>query len=171
MFINLITDGLPAFALGLEQAEKDIMEKPPRKNASSIFTKSVAKELLFEALIQSILIIGLYIFGTKHFSDKVSTMCFFTFSLMELNHSVNMKTNKSIFTINLFNNKYFNISYLTGILVNVFVYILPITRTIFNISILTLKEWLIVFSISLSIIPIVEIYKLLQNKKSSEKLI
>lgn len=169
LFINLVTDGLPAFSLGLEKAEKNIMKCPPRKNSTTIFSKQNIIDIIVQAGYQIVVLMLMYILGIKYLSIKTTcTMCFFTFSIMQINHSINMKTTDSIFKSNLFDNKYFNFSYLFCMLCNLLLAVTPL-RQLFSLSILNLSCWIIVLIASFSIIPFVEIQKLIvkSTKKSN----
>ena len=163
LFINLVTDSLPAFSLGLEKCENDIMNLPPRKNTNTIFSKSQIIQIITQSLYQSIVILILYVVNLHTLPIKTTcTMCFFTLSLMQINHSVNMKTSKSIFKTNLLDNKYFNFSYLFCISLNILVAFTPL-NSLFNLSTLSFSQWLVVLFLSFSIIPFVELQKVLFN--------
>ena len=98
MFINLVTDSLPAFSLGVEKAESDIMSKKPRKSGETIFSGGVGVNIIYQSLIQCALVMFIYIYGLNTASNEVaSTMAFALISFMQLFHSVNCKTNKSIY--------------------------------------------------------------------------
>ena len=165
LFINLITDTLPAFSLGVEKAEDDIMNKTPRKTNQTIFSNGVGVSIIYQSLIQSALVMIIYIYGINTASNEVaSTLVFALISFMQLFHSINCKTNKSIFKINLFNNKTFNICFISTLILNICVFTLPAFKDIFNIASLNLTHWIIVIGMSLSIIPLIEIFKLLIRK-------
>ena len=166
LFINLVTDSLPAFSLGVEKAESDVMNKKPRKSTDTIFTGGVGINIIYQSLIQCALVMLIYIYGINTASNEVaSTMVFALISFMQLFHSINCKTNKSIFKLKLFNNKTFNISFIAILLLNISVFTLPMFREVFNVSPLNLTQWLIVIIASILIIPLVEIAKLILNKK------
>jgi len=172
LFINLVTDSLPAFSLGVEKAESDVMTKKPRKAGDTIFSGGVGVNIIYQSLIQCALVMFVYVYGLNTASNEVaSTMVFALISFMQLFHSVNCKTNKSIFDIKLYNNKTFNISFFATLALNTLVFTLPIFRDVFNISPLSLHQWIIVLIASISIIPLIEIAKLIINsiKKRQNK--
>ncbi|MBO7508582.1 MAG: cation-translocating P-type ATPase, partial [Clostridia bacterium] len=108
LFINFITDTLPAISLGLEDSEKDIMTKPPRDSKTNIISIDVWAKILYQAGIQIIIVMSIYVLGINMFSPQVaSTMAFYCINIMQLLHAVNLKTNHSIFAINIFKNKVF----------------------------------------------------------------
>lgn len=174
LFINLVTDSLPAFSLGVEKAEKDIMEHKPRKNNETIFSGGVGVNIIYQALLQSIIVMFVYIYGITHASNETaSTMVFMVISFMQLVHSINCKSNKSIFDINLFNNKTFNICFIFTLILNISVFCLPVFREVFNLSVLNFSQWLIVIIASIIIVPLVEFAKLIVKcleKKREKKL-
>jgi len=173
LFINLVTDSLPAFSLGVENAEKDVMNQKPRKSKDNIFSNGIGINIIYQSIIQCVLVMFIYIYGINTASNEVaSTMVFALISFMQLFHSINCKTNKSIFEIKLFDNKTFNLSFIATIIINVLVFNLPIFQNLFNIASLSLKQWALVLLLSISIIPLVEICKLivnLINKKKNKK--
>lgn len=169
LFINLVTDGFPAFSLGLEKAEKDIMNTPPRKNTKHIFDKKEIFCIGIEGMFQVFVIVILYIYCIKFFTPQIaSTMCFFTFSIMQMNHSFNTKSSKSIFNKDIFNNKYLCLSYLFCMILNMVVAFTP-AKDLFSLSSLTPLNWAVILVLSFSIIPFVELEKIIVNYKKSSK--
>ena len=166
LFINLVTDSLPAFALGMENVEPEIMRSPPRKRKSNIFGGDVGVGIIYQAILQMIIVISIYCFALRHYSPQVaSTMVFFTIAWMQLFHSINCKTNQSIIGKKLTDNKTFNICFLVTALFNLLICILPVSYTIFGLSYLNFSQWLWIAISSISIIPLCEIVKLFVNSK------
>ena len=165
LFINLVTDSFPAFALGMEKPEKNIMNIPPRKSSENLFSGKVGTNIIYQSITQTLLVLIVFVVTTNIYGNEVSsTMAFLIICLMQIIHAINCKTQESIFKINIFNNLSFNISFiglLIGILLVAFV---PTLQNIFGITSLTLIQWLIVIATSISIIPIVELCKLIVNK-------
>lgn len=166
LFINLVTDSLPAFALGMEQVEPEIMQSPPRKPKSNIFGGEVGVGIIYQAILQMIIVISIYCFALRNYTPEVaSTMVFFTIAWMQLFHSINCKTNQSIIGKNLLDNKTFNICFLITLIFNLLICILPISYTIFGLSHLNLSQWVWIAISSISIVPLCEIVKLFINSK------
>lgn len=164
LFINLVTDSLPAFALGVEKVEPEIMSSPPRKQKSNIFSGEVGVGIIYQAILQMIIVITVYCLSLKFYSPKIATtMVFFTISWMQLFHSINCKTNNSIMGKNLIDNKIFNICFIVTFILNLLVCILPIFYSIFNLSFLNIQQWIWIIIASVSIIPLCEIVKLFIN--------
>lgn len=161
LFINLVTDSLPAFSLGVEKAETDVMNKKPRKSTDTIFSGGVGRNIIYQSILQTIIIMIVFVWGIKTTTNETaSTMVFMIISFMQLFHSVNCKSEKSIFKIKLFNNKVFNICIVSTLILNISVFTLPVFREIFNISCLNFVQWVVVIVASISIIPLVELSKL-----------
>jgi len=160
LFINLVTDSLPAFALGVEKVEKEVMLKPPRNAKAGLFSGSVGVAIIYQSILQTAIAIAVFLIGVYCYSPTVaSTMVFFTIIFMQLLHSVNCKTNGSIFEKNLFDNKTFNICFLITLALNLIVACVPVMYTIFNLEFLNLSQWIMVIIASVIIIPSCELIK------------
>lgn len=170
LFINLVTDSLPAFALGVEKAEKDIMLAPPRKSKESVFSKEIKIGILYQSILQLVLVMGVFCYAAKTFKPEVAnTMVFFTIIFVQTIHSINAKSNKSIFDIKLFENKIFNICFLITIILNISIACMPFCYRLFDLTHLAINQWIIVSICSIAIIPLVELVKLFLNKKTKSK--
>lgn len=171
LFINFITDSLPAIALGLEPAEYDIMNRPPRENSSNILSGGVGYNILYQAGIQIVIIMIMFAVASRLLGNAVATtMVFFTISLIQIFHSFNLKTNHSLKTIKIFENKVFNYSVLVELALVLIVAFVPFVRTIFGLVALSVTEWIIVLVSSISIIPLVELQKFLTYRLKVERI-
>lgn len=171
LFINFITDSMPAIALGLEPAEYDIMERPPRENNSNILSGGVGWNILYQAGIQVVILMIMFVLALRFYDNiTATTMVFYTLNLIQVFHAFNLKTNHSLKTIKIFKNKMFNISFGVSILLITLVATVPFMRMIFGLTNLTLVQWLIVLACSISIIPFVEFIKFLQYKFKTERV-
>ena len=172
LFINFITDSLPAISLGLENAEKDIMKKPPRDSKTNIISLDIWAKILYQAGIQIIIVMSIYVLGINMFDAKIaSTFAFYCINIMQLFHAINLKTNQSIFSINIFKNKMFNISTLFAFGLIASVAFVPALTTAFGLAVLSFNQWLIVILFSVSIIPIIEIIKFFSRKFENTKVL
>ena len=161
LFINLVTDSLPAFALGMEKVEKEVMLSPPRNSKSGLFGGVVGKAIIYQSILQTLLTIIIFVIGIFCYSPEVaSTMVFFTIVFMQTLHSINCKTNRSIFEKNLLDNKTFNLCFLITMAINLFVAFCPFMYVLFGLSFLNFSQWLMVVIVSVSIIPLCEVFKL-----------
>ena len=160
LFINLVTDSLPAFALGVEPPEKNIMDKKPRDSNKSILSGKVGSSIIYQGFIQSLIVLVMFIVSKYKFGDAIaSTMSFLTICFMQIIHAINCKTEKSIFKTNIFKNQFFNFSFIVLLFLIIGVYFVPFFASLFDIVTLSSLQWIIVIATSLSIIPLVEIGK------------
>lgn len=170
LWINFVSDTLPALALGVERAEKDIMNKEPNPSKKNLFAGWVGINILFYGLIQAGLIFATYfigknVCGLSH--DVVITMCFVTLVVIELVHSYNLRSeDQSLFRTNPFGNKYINWAFFASLLLTIVIVAIPmpLIQNALGIHTLTLLQWLVCFGVSLLIVPIAEGYKLITRK-------
>ena len=161
LFINLVTDSLPAFALGIEPAEPNIMNSPPRDPNKTLLSGNVGSSIIYQGFIQTLIVLVMFVFANHYYGASVaSTMSFLTICLMQIIHSVNCKTEKSIFKINILKNKAFNLSFVILLLLILSVYFIPFLASIFGLVQISFTCWFVVIATSLSIIPLVELGKL-----------
>lgn len=171
LWINLVTDTLPALALGLEKAEPDLMKQKPRKSNESVFSDGVGIGIIYQGILEAALTLFAYWWGHTHYEESIAvTMAFATLGLIQLTHAFNVRSNhKSIFTIGVFSNKYLNgAALLSGILV-ILVILIPFMNDLFRVVPLNGEQWLIVVINALVIVPIVEIVKLVMRAFSRKK--
>lgn len=168
LWVNLITDSFPAIAIGLEKPEKDIMERKPINSRKSIFADGMWSKIISEGIMIGLLTLIAFYFGYKYYGLEVGrTMAFIAIGTLELVHSFNIKSEKSIFKIGMFENKFVIGSFIMGVLLQVIVVVIPQFAEIFKVVPLTQTQWIITFAISMLPIPIMEIQKRL-NKPSIE---
>lgn len=162
LWINLVTDTFPALGLGVEKADMDIMKRPPRSFKSSIFADGVGENIIRQGLLQTILALTAFYIGKKMSSsnDIAVTMTFLTLGLVQLFHSINVRSNrKTVFNREFFSNKYLLGAIVLSALLQCMVVLLPFMNRIFRVRPLDMVQWLIVIALSLSIVPIVELCK------------
>jgi len=170
LFINLVTDSFPAFALGLEKTEKNIMQKPPRNPKDTIFSGKVGTSIIYQSFVQTLLVLVVFInMYYKYGNEVATTMAFLIICLMQIIHAINCKTLGSIFKINIFNNLSFNLSFIGLFALIMLVAFVPFLQTAFGIVSLNQVQWLIIAVSSISIIPLVEVCKLFVNLYYSKK--
>ncbi len=178
LWINLVTDSLPALALGMEHAEPDVMDRPPRKAKGSLFSGGVGTDIFIQGIMQTALVLGVYLLagpiaGALEASEA-SAMAFLTLGFVQLFHAYNMRSREhSLFKEGLFNNKYMNLAFIGASVLQVAVVLVPFLAGIFDIHALTLGEWALAVGAGFMIIPMVEVYKLIKRRlaknKSSQK--
>lgn len=172
LFINLITDSLPALALGIEKGEPDIMKRKPRDTKEGIFSGGVGFNVFYQGLMVSILTLAAYFIGERIEngawqivnSDDGMTMAFLTMSMAEIFHSYNMRSqDKSIFKIKNPNFYLFGSMILSLILTAAVIYV-PFLRDAFGFTSISFMEYLTAMGLAIMVIPIVEIVKLIQRR-------
>jgi len=167
LFINLVGDSLPAFALGVEKVEKETMNSPPRNAKSGLFSGSVGVAIIYQSILQTVIVMIVFVVGVFCYSPEVaSTMVFFTMVFMQLLHSVNCKTNNSIFEKDLIDNKTFNICFILTLVLGLVVACVPFMYKLFNLEFLNLSQWIIVMIASIIIIPSCELIKAILLKEN-----
>lgn len=160
LWINLVTDSIPAIALGLEPAEKDIMNKKPQDSKKGIFADGLWSKIFVEGTMLGILTLLAFSIGNSLYGIEVGrTMAFVSLGLLELVHSFNIKSDESIFKVGLFENKYLVGAFLLGIVLQVIVVIIPPVANIFKLVPLTGTQWLYTFGISVLPLIIIELQK------------
>lgn len=184
LWVNLVTDSLPALALGMEPAEKDIMNYPPRKTGKSMFSGKIGRDILIQGMIQTGLVmlaycIGSYVMEGAHQAldhKEGMTMAFITLSFIQLFHAYNMRSQThTIFNKKLFKNKMMNISFIVGAILMVLAVNLdswiPGEIEIFGTTQINAVDWVICIACAFAIVPAIEIQKLIENaiKKSKAK--
>ena len=177
LWVNLVTDSLPALALGVERVEKDIMNQPPRKAGSSLFAGNTGKNIIIQGLVQTALTLGSFAIGKYAIGNQLvaTTMAFLTLAFIQLFHAYNSRSEKhSLFSSNPFRNKQMNWSFLAGVVLTAITFI-PAFQQFFGTTMLSLGQFGIAIAFAIAIIPIVEIQKLIEyliyksKKKKIEK--
>ena len=138
LWVNLVTDSLPAIALGLEPAEKDIMKRQPIDSKKGMFADGLWNKIITEGIMIGMLTLIAFSIGNKYWGlDVGRTMAFISIGLLELVHSINIKSEKSIFKTGILENKFLIGSFILGIIVQVIVVLIPALANIFNVVKLT----------------------------------
>ena len=160
LWINLITDSLPVLSLGAEQAERDVMLRPP-VHASSLFSRDSMAAVVFYGVVQTAICVGIFVWSANAYGNAVAvTMTFFVLSFLELFHSFNIRSERgSAFGKGFFSNKMLFLTVFIGIGVNLLLCPFAPVRDAFGIVLLSPGQWGIVFASSLAVIPAAEIYK------------
>ena len=170
LWINLVTDSLPAIAIGLEPPEKDIMQRKPINSRKGIFADGLWNKIIVEGIMMGMLTLVAFSIGNKYYGVKVGrTMAFISMGLLELVHSFNIKSEQSIFKIGILENKFLIGSFILGFLVQTIVVIVPALAQIFKLVPLNQTQWIITIGISILPIPIMELQKKLNYKSNFSK--
>ena len=165
LWVNLITDSLPAFALGMEPVEPDVMERKPREKDESFFSGGLGLTIAWQGLMIGTLTLIAYFIGNDIDHLTGMTMAFITLCGSQLVHSFNVKSSKSILNKTLFNNVYLWGALAAGLFLQVIILTIPELSTIFKLQQLHLAQWLICLGLCLYTVVISEIAKLIKNRK------
>ncbi len=160
LWVNLVTDSLPAIALGLEPTENDVMKQMPIKNSQGLFKKQLWLRIIIEGAMIGMLSLIAYGIGNVYYNLIVArTMAFATLSISQLVHVFNMRSEKSIFDMNLFSNAYIILAFVICFAMQAAVIMIKPLSIIFHVQCLNIIQWLIVIFLSCMPVLIVEIEK------------
>ena len=177
LWINLITDSLPALALGMEKAEGDVMARPPRESSSGIFSDGLGIDVLYQGIMVAVLTLGAYFIG--HYmesgvweianSPDGMTMAFLTMSMAEIFHGFNMRSRRqSVFKLKNYNMYLIGSMILSLVLTTTVIYV-PFLSNAFGFEHISIMEYVVAMALALSVIPIVEIVKFFQRKTAKNR--
>ena len=171
LWINLVTDSLPAIAIGLEPAEKNIMNKKPRDSKKSIFSDGLWGKILVEGTMLGMLTLLAFSIGNSMYGVEVGrTMAFVAIGMLELVHSFNIKSDESIFKVGIFENKYLIGAFVLGTILTVIVVMVPMFAGIFKLVPLNGIQWIYTLGISILPIIIMEAQKKLNEIKFGKRI-
>ena len=166
LWINLVTDSLPAIALGLEKEEENIMSRLPRNPKKNLFADGLWWKIIIEGAMLGMFTLLAFSIGNRLYSVEVGrTMAFLTLGILELVHSFNIKSEESIFKIGIFENKYLIGALVLGVILQVIVVVVSPLAQVFSLVPLTGIQWLYTVLIAVAPIPIVEIQKAVNGYK------
>lgn len=179
LWVNLVTDSLPALALAVDPEEPDIMNRPPRKNSKGMFTAGMVYRIVYQGIMIGILTLLAFIVGLSSTSGMpeaerikiAQTMSFTVLAFSELVHVFNIRNNaKSVFKTGIFNNSKLLLATGVSCVLVLSVLFIPFLRDIFSIAVLPKENIFEVIVLVISPLVIVEILKLLKiNTLKSEK--
>ena len=178
LWINLVTDTLPAIALGVEPAEPGIMTHKPRGRQSNFFDGGVFSAIMYQGVFQTILVLAVYgwglVFPEHHTQAEIHadalTMAYATLGLIQLLHAFNVKSvYQSVFKVGLFRNKTFNWAIPVAFILLMATIVVPGFNNLFHVSHLSFTQWLAVMVGSFLIVVLVEIVKATQRALGKDK--
>lgn len=178
LWINLVTDTLPAIALGVEPAEPGIMTHKPRGRQSNFFEGGVFGAIMYQGVFQTILVLAVYgwglVFPEHHTQAEIHadalTMAYATLGLIQLLHAFNVKSvYQSVFKVGLFRNKTFNWAIPVAFILLMATIVVPGLNNLFHVSHLSFTQWLAVIVGSFLIVVLVEIVKAIQRALGKDK--
>jgi len=161
LWVNLVTDSLPALALGVEPAEKDIMDRKPRDPNGKVFDRGMIRRVVYQGAMVGFLALIAFRIGWQVDIATGRTMAFAVLAFSQLIHAYNVRSNtKSIFTIGLFTNGKIVGATILSALLQLAVLVIPVLNKLFKVTVLDSSSWLIVIGLSLAPLFIVETVKL-----------
>ena len=164
LFINLLTDSLPAIALGVEPHSSDVMNEKPRPKNQSILTKKVLTNICVEGIVIGVMTMIAFHVGFMRNAEVASTMAFSTLCLSRLVHGFNCKSDKPVwFTKTMWNNKSMIGAFFVGFVLLNAVLLVPALQGIFAVAPLTIAELLTVYGLSLGTFVVVQILKMIRK--------
>ncbi len=163
LWLNLITDSFPVLALGMEKADDEVMNRPPERAEKSLFSKSSLCAIGFFGVYMTAAVIGVFLIALNIWGNETATtVTFMTISFLELFQAFNIRSERKSAFRGFFSNKILLATVAAGVLLNVLLCVTPL-KGAFGLVSLNWAQWLMVFGLSLSILPAGEIYKLLLN--------
>ncbi|AWK50573.1 ATPase [Clostridium beijerinckii] len=176
LFINLLTDSLPAIAIGMEKSKKDVLKDKPRDASESILTKDFIQDVSIQGLIIGIFTMVSYHIGLATGNNGIAmTMAFSTLCLARLFHGFNCRGKRSIFSLGVFSNKFSWIAFIAGVVLVNAVLLIPFLQGLFEITPLSTNQLLLIHLFAFVPTLIIQIFKLIRdaiedkNEKSQEK--
>lgn len=160
LWINLVTDSLPAIALGMEPVEKDVMSHKPKPKNEGLFAHGLGIQIVIQGCLFGGLTLLSYTLGSFVSHEYAQTMAFIVLAMSQVFHSFNMRSSNSLFKIGPFGNKTLNLAALASIVLTCFVLLVPGVNTVFSLVYLDWQHYLMAFGIAFSPIIIMEICKL-----------
>lgn len=162
LWINLVTDSLPAIALGMEEVEENIMEQKPRSKNESIFAHGLGLRVILQGLLFALLTLIGYVVGEKTTGtvEGGQTMAFIILSMSQIVQALNMRTDRSLFRTNPFSNRTMNLAVVTSVLLTALLVFTPVGY-LFGLVTLPAHLYLIALILLLLPLPIQEICKAL----------
>lgn len=177
LWINLVTDSLPALALGMEAPEEDIMRRKPRSSKEGIFSGGMGFDIVYQGLLVAVLTLVSFFIGERMQngawaiadSRDGTTMAFLTMSMCEIFHSINMRSQRGS-TVKMFfkgrHNLFLFGAMLAALLLTSAVVLIPAVANLFDFAHINLMEYAVAMGLAFLVIPIVEIIKAIQRKFS-----
>ena len=172
LWLNLVTDSLPALALGMEPVEPGVMKQKPRDSRKSIFADGFAASMIFYGVLVGVITLaaywlGEYVLSNPNIADgTANTMAFATLVFGELTRAFAVRSEtRSIFSIGVFSNSAMNKAFLVSLALQLAVLFIPFLQEIFKVQSLTGMEWLIVILLSLVPLIVSEITKAFRSKE------
>ncbi len=165
LMINMVTDSLPAIAIGMEKPEDDVMDQKPKKSDESIFANGMGLQVILMGVMFGGLTLLAFFIGKGPFAETETdlaagrTMAFIVLSLSQVVHAFNMRTHRSLFKAGPFSNRFMNLAAVTSFAVTALVVLVPPIAGVFGLEHLTTVQYLISFGLVFVPFPVMELVK------------
>ena len=165
LFINLITDSLPALAIGMERSSQDVLKQAPRDLSQGILDKGTVKTLGLQGILIAIVTISAYFIGLSHSWAEATTMAFAVLCLARLFHGFNCRSAYSLHHIGLFSNRYSIAAFVAGAALLAIILFVPGLHGLFSVTTLAMPQ--IAMIVVLAILPTIciQIIKMWQERR------
>ena len=164
LWVNLVTDSLPAIALGTEKTEKNVMLRKPLPPSHGFFADGLWLDISLEGAFVGALTLLAHAIGNFIFGEVGGTMAFCTLSFCEISHAINTRSSEPLFKCGIFSNKMMNIAVAVCVALQASVVFIPPLSALFGTVPLTVTQWLVVGALSSMPLAMGEIGKLLSKK-------
>jgi Ca2+-transporting ATPase len=145
LVLNLITDGAPALALGLEKGEPDIMDRPPRHPAEPVINREMVWRILIQAVVDMVVVLAVFRVGLHWFPDSIhhaQTMAFSTLAISELARAYTARSERfHVWEVGVLNNKYMQYAVATSLTIMLAIIYVPVLDPVFDTTFLGLRDW------------------------------
>ncbi|MBI5700487.1 cation-translocating P-type ATPase [Candidatus Saganbacteria bacterium] len=174
LWVNIVTDGLPALALGVDPLLPDVMQKPPRPRDEGVITKELGILMLIQGAIIALCSLSAFafvLFIEKEGLGRARTCAFMVLAISQLFHSFNCRSNKlSVFKLGIFSNMNLIYAFIVSLSLQVSIIYMPFFQSVFKTEYLGLNDWGLVILISSMPLWVMELYKLAINSPPSPSL-
>jgi Ca2+-transporting ATPase len=166
LYVNLATDGLPALALAVDPAEKDLMKRKPRNPRTAIFTRPVVVLMLAGGLWSTMVNLGLFSWAMQSGRSQAEamTMTFISLVLIQFFKAYNFRSDRHSVLQKPFANKWLNLSVSWEIALLLLIVYLPVLQAPFNTYALPWMDWAIVLCLAATVVPVLELVKWMERK-------
>jgi Ca2+-transporting ATPase len=161
LYVNLVTDGLPALALAVDPPESDLMKRPPRDPRTGIFTRPVVTLIMAGGLWSTVVNLGLFVWALNSGRSltEAMTLTFLSLVLIQFFKAYNFRSDRQSVFDRPFANRWLNISIVVEVLLLPLILYVPVLSEAFDTAVLPLTDWMLVLVLSASVVPVLELVK------------
>lgn len=163
LFINLVTDSLPAIAIGMERSTKDILKEKPRNPKEGILTAETMKQMGGQGILIALATMAAYFIGLKENWAIATTLAFSTLCLARLFHGFNCRSKHSLYHIGLTSNKYSLLAFAIGFLFLTAILMIPALHSLFSVTTISLTQLFLIYGLALAPTILIQGYKMMRH--------